>query len=37
MLAGHAYALGASLVTLNPSDFELIQHMVPIIVPERTS
>lgn len=35
MIAGHAYALGASLVTLNPKDFELVADHVEIIVPER--
>jgi predicted nucleic acid-binding protein len=35
MIAGHAYALGASLATLNPKDFELIRDLVPIVVPER--
>ena len=34
MLAGQAFALGASVATLNPQDFELVQHLVPIIVPE---
>jgi predicted nucleic acid-binding protein len=34
MLAGHAYALGAHLATLNPKDFELVSDMVPIIVPK---
>jgi len=35
MIAGHAYALGASLATLNPKDFELVRDLVPIVVPER--
>ena len=35
MLAGHAYALGAGLMTLNPKDFELVAEHVEIIVPER--
>jgi len=34
MLAGHAYSLGASLVTLNPKDFELVSHLVKIVTPE---
>jgi len=33
MLAGHAYALGASLATLNPRDFDLVTPMVPVVVP----
>ncbi|GAA4191775.1 hypothetical protein GCM10022288_23120 [Gryllotalpicola kribbensis] len=33
MLAGHAFALGASLATLNPKDFELVAELVPIISP----
>ncbi|MCL2787764.1 MAG: hypothetical protein FWD59_04615 [Micrococcales bacterium] len=33
MLAGQAYALGASIATLNPRDFQLVNHLVPIIVP----
>jgi predicted nucleic acid-binding protein len=33
MLAGQAYALGASLATLNPKDFELISDLVEIIIP----
>lgn len=33
MIAGHAYALGASLATLDAHDFELIRHLVPVIVP----
>lgn len=33
MLAGHAYALGASLATLNPRDFTLVAPMVPVVVP----
>jgi len=33
MLAGHAYALGASLATLNPDDFDLVSALVPILVP----
>lgn len=35
MLAGHAYALGAALLTFNPKDFELVSDEVEIIVPER--
>jgi predicted nucleic acid-binding protein len=34
MLAGHAYALGASLVTLNPKDFELVSNLVKIVSPQ---
>ncbi|CAH0218483.1 PIN domain-containing protein [Microbacterium sp. Bi121] len=34
LLAGHALALGARLVTLNPKDFELLADEVEIIVPE---
>lgn len=34
MLAGHAYALGAALLTLNPKDFELVADEVEIIVPQ---
>lgn len=34
MLAGHAHSLGASLVTLNPKDFELVADDVEIILPE---
>ncbi|AYG03254.1 PIN domain-containing protein [Gryllotalpicola protaetiae] len=34
MLAGQAYALGASLATLNPKDFELVSHLVKIVAPE---
>ncbi|MCV0334989.1 MULTISPECIES: PIN domain-containing protein [Microbacterium] len=34
MLAGHAYALGAALLTFNPKDFELVSGDVEIIVPE---
>ncbi|MDF2559501.1 MAG: hypothetical protein K0R99_947 [Microbacterium sp.] len=34
MLAGHAYALGAALLTFNPKDFELVADEVEIIVPE---
>ncbi|MDR0593367.1 MAG: hypothetical protein LBG60_08990 [Bifidobacteriaceae bacterium] len=30
MLAGHAYALGAGIATLNPRDFDLVAHLVPI-------
>lgn len=33
MIAGHAYALGAKLVTLNPKDFELVADAVEIVVP----
>ncbi|MFT4234511.1 MAG: PIN domain-containing protein [Microbacterium sp.] len=35
MLAGHAYALGASIATLNPKDFEASLDLVPIVVPQR--
>jgi predicted nucleic acid-binding protein len=35
MLAGHAYALGAALLTFNPKDFELVSDEVEILVPER--
>lgn len=35
MIAGHAQALGASLITLNPKDFELVADEVDIVVPER--
>ena len=31
MLAGHAYSLGAALMTRNPKDFELIEGLVEII------
>ncbi|WP_337000913.1 MULTISPECIES: type II toxin-antitoxin system VapC family toxin [unclassified Microbacterium] len=34
MLAGHAYALGATLLTFNTKDFELIADEVEIVVPE---
>lgn len=34
MLAGHAYALGAALLTFNSKDFELVSDRVEIIVPE---
>jgi len=34
MLAGHAHSLGASLVTLNPKDFDLVADEVDIVVPE---
>ena len=34
MLAAHAHSLGASIVTLNPKDFELVADEVEIIVPE---
>ena len=34
MLAGHAFALGAALITFNPKDFELLSGHVEIIVPE---
>ncbi len=33
MLAGHAHALGAALVTLNPKDFEVVADEVEIVVP----
>ena len=31
MMAGHAYSLGASLMTRNPSDFELVDGMITVI------
>lgn len=34
MLAGHAHAVGAAFVTLNPKDFELVSDLVEIVVPE---
>lgn len=34
MLAGHAHALGAALLTFNPKDFALVSDEVEIIVPE---
>lgn len=34
MIAGHAVALGAKLLTLNPKDFALIGDEVEIVVPE---
>ncbi|MFE6734532.1 PIN domain-containing protein [Microbacterium sp. NPDC057650] len=34
LLAGHAYALGARLVTFNAKDFDLVADEVEIIVPE---
>ncbi|KDA05121.1 twitching motility protein PilT [Microbacterium sp. CH12i] len=34
MLAGHAHSLGASLVTLNSKDFELVADEVEILIPE---
>lgn len=34
MIAGHAHALGAALVTLNPKDFALVADEVETIVPE---
>jgi predicted nucleic acid-binding protein len=33
MIAGHAYALGATLATLNARDFALVRDHVPIMVP----
>jgi predicted nucleic acid-binding protein len=33
MIAGHAYALGASLATLNAADFGLIRDLVQVIEP----
>ncbi|MCL2454747.1 MAG: PIN domain-containing protein [Micrococcales bacterium] len=33
MLAGHAYALGAALATLNPRDFDPVAPLVPVVVP----
>lgn len=35
MLAGHAHALGAAIVTFNPKHFRLLADEVEIIVPER--
>ena len=35
MIAGHAYALGARIATLNPKDFALVTEHVEIVVPER--
>ncbi|UGS25715.1 hypothetical protein K8F61_13725 [Microbacterium resistens] len=35
MLAGHAYALGAALLTLNPRDFALVSEHVEILAPDR--
>lgn len=34
MLAGHAHALGATFLTFNPKDFELVADEVEIMVPE---
>ena len=31
LIAGHAHSLGASVMTLNPKDFELVSHLVPIM------
>ena len=31
MIAGHAYAMGAALMTRNPKDFELVNKMIEII------
>jgi predicted nucleic acid-binding protein len=31
MIAGHAYSIGASLMTRNPKDFELVDEMITII------
>ncbi len=31
MIAGHAYSLGAALMTRNPKDFKLVETMVSII------
>lgn len=31
MIAGHAYSMGASLMTRNPRDFELVDKMINII------
>lgn len=33
MLAGHAYAIGAKLMTFNAKDFELVSDHVEIVVP----
>ncbi|WP_156761504.1 PIN domain-containing protein [Microbacterium karelineae] len=35
LIAGHAYALGARLATLNPRDFELVSDEVGVEVPAR--
>ncbi len=32
MLAGHAYAIGAKLMTCNAEDFELVSDHVEIVV-----
>lgn len=34
LLAGHAHALGARLMTLTPRDFELVADEVEVVVPE---
>ena len=31
MIAGHAYAMGAALMTRNPKDFALVDTMIEII------
>lgn len=31
MIAGHAYSMGAALMTRNPKDFELVEKMIAII------
>nr|WP_231368840.1 PIN domain-containing protein [Frigoribacterium sp. CG_9.8] len=31
MLAGHAYSLGAAIMTRNPKDFELVSKMVTVL------
>lgn len=31
MIAGHAYSIGAALMTRNPKDFELVDKMISII------
>lgn len=35
MLVGQALSLGAAFATQNPKDFELVAHLVQIVVPER--
>ena len=35
LLAGHAYAIGAQILTLNPKDFELVADRVGVVVAER--
>ena len=31
MIAGHAYSMGAALMTRNPKDFELVDQMITVI------